>query len=188
MKLCMRGTGIFSWSGIAVPTKMPCIGDIEASGLAPESYPIEIAWSLPSGEIRSSLIQTHPSWRDYWDPLAEVMHHSSREMLRAEELPAADMAEKLNQDLAGEKVYFDGGGYDQYWLGRFYQAAGMKPSFKFRDFDRLLAIVGVRDTGRQEAAEALAIRDLGDLQRHRAANDVKFLQRWYIRARGGPHH
>lgn len=164
---------------------MPCIGDIEASGLTPESYPIEIAWSLPSGEIRASLIQIHASWGDYWDPVAEAMHHISREMLRAQGLPAAEVAERLNRDLAGEKVYFDGGGYDQHWLNRIFQAAGMKPAFRFRDFDRLLALVGVRNTDRQEAAAARARQDVGDLPQHRAANDVKFLQRWYIRARGG---
>ena len=164
---------------------MPCLGDIEASGLAPESYPIEIAWSLPSGEIRSCLIQIHPSWGDYWDPVAEAMHHISRERLRAEGLPAAEVAEQLNRVLAGEKVYFDGGGYDQHWLGRLFQVAGMKPSFNFRDFDSLLALAGVRNTSRQEAAAARAYQDIGDLPRHRAANDVKFLQRWYIHARGG---
>lgn len=93
----------------------------------------------------------------------------------------------MNADLAGELLYFDGGDYDRFWLRRLYQAAKIEPSFKFMDFDTLLAAAGVIDGNRRVTSEAWALRDIAalGLPRHRAANDVKFLQRWYIRARGG---
>lgn len=165
--------------------QMPCLGDIEASGLALQSYPIEIAWSLPDGTVRSCLIRTHETWGRYWDPAAEDLHRISRERLCAEGLPATVVAEEMNRDLEGEILYFDGGAYDRCWLGQLYKAANQQPTFKFGDFDTLLAAAGVVDSTRRDAAEALARGDLGNLPLHRAAHDVKFLQRWYIRARGG---
>lgn len=93
--------------------RMPCIGDIEASGLSLVSYPIEIAWSLSDGSIRSRLIRTHENWGDYWDPAAEALHQISPEMLRAEGFLVADVALEMNRDLSGETVYFDGSDYDR---------------------------------------------------------------------------
>lgn len=164
---------------------MPRFGDIEASGLALQSYPIEIAWSLPDGTVRSRLIRTHGTWGKYWDPAAEDLHRISRKRLHAEGLPATEVALEMNRELDGETLYFDGGDYDRCWLGQLYMAAGLRPTFRFGNFDTLLAAAGVLDSTRRDAAEALARGDLGDLPLHRAAHDVKFLQRWYIRARGG---
>lgn len=166
---------------------MPCIGDIEASGLSPESYPIEIAWSLPDGTIHSNLIQTHETWGDYWDPDAEAMHHITREMLREQGLPAIEVAQKMNTDLAGETIYFDGGNFDEHWLARLYRAAGMKPLFKTGTFVKLLALTDAVGVNHWVVAEALARVDIGALPRHRAAHDVTFLQCWYLRARDGWH-
>lgn len=165
--------------------KMPRLGDIEASGLALQSYPIEIAWSLPSGEIRSWLVRTEPAWGDYWDPRAESLHEITREMLQTEGVSARDVATLMNQDLSGETVYFDGGDYDRRWLNQLFDVAGIQPNFRFGDFSTLLALAGVRDGRRRLESEMRARADIGDLKLHRAAHDVKFLQRWYIRARGG---
>lgn len=165
----------------------PCIGDIEASGLGPESYPIEIAWSLPDGSIHSSLIQTDSRWGEDWEIEAQELHHITPVMLLEQGLPALEVAKKMNEELAGEQLYFDGGHHDLFWLTILFRAADMQPSFGFRDFDTLLAAAGAIDGNKRVTAEAWAERDFAELglQRHRAANDVKFLQRWYIRARGG---
>lgn len=165
--------------------QMPCLGDFEASGLGPESYPIEVAWSLPSGDVRSHLISPDLAWGDYWDNNSEVLHNISREMLRKDGVPAHDIAVEMNRDLAGETLFFDGGVYDLAWLNQLYHAAGVKPTFKFGEFETLLSCAGVVDSSRRVASERLARRDMGDLPLHRAANDVRLLQRWYIRARGG---
>lgn len=166
-------------------SRTPCIGDFEASGLAPESYPIEVAWSLPTGEIRSHLIRRDPAWGDYWDEGSAALHRITRELLDSEGVAPAEVASAMNQDLVGETLYFDGGMYDLTWLEQLYQAARTEPTFKFGEFETLLASAGVVDSSRRDAAEALARQDLGELPLHRAANDVKFLQRWYLRARGG---
>ena len=168
--------------------RMPCFGDIEASGLALQSYPIEIGWSLPSGEICSRLILTEPGWGDYWDAAAENLHGISRKMLQTEGVSAGDVATLMNRDLSGETLYFDGGDYDRRWLSQLFEAAGVQPTFQFGDFDLLLALAGVEDESHRQQSEMRARADIGDLKLHRAAHDVKFLQRWYIRARGGMRH
>ena len=165
--------------------KMPCIGDIEASGLGIQSYPIEIAWSIPSGEIRSRLIRPAPEWGTYWEQAAEDLHGITRDMIQQQGVAAVDVAALMNADLHGEVLHFDGGDYDRRWLSQLFDAAGVQPTFGFGDFNTLLALAGVRDGGRRLESEMRARTDIGDLKLHRAAHDVKFLQRWYIRARGG---
>lgn len=165
--------------------RMPCFGDFEASGLSRESYPIEIAWSLPSGEICSRLIRTELAWGDYWDAAAEDLHGISRQMLQTEGASAVDVTTTMNRELSGETVYFDGGDYDRRWLSQLFDAVGVQPTFQFGDFELLLALAGVRDERHWLESEMRARVDIGDLKLHRAAHDVKFLQRWYVRARGG---
>lgn len=165
--------------------KMPCIGDIEASGLGIDSYPIEIAWSIPSGEIRSRLIRPVSRWGNYWEPAAEDLHGITRDMIQQQGITAAEVAVLMNTDMDGRVLYFDGGDYDRRWLTQLFEAAGVQPNFEFGDFNTLLALAGVRDGSRRLESEMRARADIGDLKLHRAAHDVKFLQRWYIRARGG---
>lgn len=164
---------------------LPCIGDFEASGLTQDSYPIEVAWSLPSGAIQSHLIQPDPAWGGYWNPDSEALHHITQKMLENEGIAPVMIAAKMNSDLRGLTLYFDGSDYDLKWLTLLYEAAGIPPTFNFGHFETLLAAAGVEDASRQIAAENLARRDVGDLQLHRAANEVRLLQRWYIRTRVG---
>ena len=164
--------------------KLPCFGDFEASGLDEDSFPIEVAWSLSTGEIHSYLICPEPDWT-HWDDVAEGMHGISLETLREKGKSPAEITDQMNHDLDRETLYFDGGDYDKRWLSRLFQAASMRPTFMFGDFDMLLARILIIDENRREAAEARARADIGDLPLHRAANDVKFLQRWYINARRG---
>ena len=162
---------------------LPCIGDFEASGLGPESYPIEAAWSLPNGDIRSHLIRPDASWPAYWDPNAEALHHITYEIVINDGLPAAAVAAEMNRDLAKATVYFDGEEYDRYWLTQLYAAAGLKPAFRFGDFNALLRNIGDWDGNRHVVSEARARADIRNLPLHRTANDVRFLQRWYIHTR-----
>lgn len=158
----------------------PCFGDFEASSLQPDSYPIEVAWALPTGEIRSHLIKPDPDWGDDWDEIAELeIHGISREELDAEGVDPFTIAHAMNRDLAGQVLYFDGGGFDRAWLQKLFDAAGFEMTFTFGDFTSLLADV---PANRQVEVEARARADTAHLQKHRAANDVKFLQCWYQQA------
>lgn len=112
---------------------LPCVLDFEASGLGPESYPIEVAWSDPSGAVESHYIDPAPDWDD-WDPEAEAIHWISRDLLRDEGKPVGWVATRLNAVLAGRVVYCDAPAFDQFWLRRLFQAADMKPAFQLGSF------------------------------------------------------
>jgi len=103
--------------------RFPCFLDVEASGFGPESYPIEIAWSLPDGSITRSLIapQTVPSWT-YWDPQAEQVHGIDRDRLRRNGWKPEVVVQRLRDDLAGRTVYTDAPTFDADWLRRLFSA------------------------------------------------------------------
>lgn len=162
----------------------PHCGDFEASGLSPESYPIEIAWSRPDGAITSRLIKPEHDW-DYWDPYSERMHGISRVQLELEGLPPSEVVADMNADLAGEVLYFDGGAFDRFWFSMLFEAAGARPAFKLGDFNTLLASVGPADGSFRAVALARALQDMGGLELHRAGNDVWLMLRFYTRVKDG---
>ena len=57
--------------------------DLEASGLGPHSYPIEVAWKSTADESDTFLINpdTVPGWT-FWDDFAEELHSLCRTELR----------------------------------------------------------------------------------------------------------
>jgi hypothetical protein len=154
------------------PDEAPCVLDVEASGFGRDSYPIEIGYVLPDGQARCSLIRPAPHWT-HWDAGAQALHGIAREKLVLFGRPVASVARLLNTDLAGRIVYCDGWAHDYTWLGVLFEEAGIQPTFKLQTvaslFDeRVLSHLG--------AARAEAMTELG-LQRHRASNDARVLQR-----------
>lgn len=141
-----------------------CI-DLEASGLGPQSYPIEVAWKDGlSGEQDAFLINpaTVDGWT-YWDEFAEELHGIDMNDLAAEGLSVVAAAQRLNQALAGKAVYSDACEFDRFWITRLFDAAGITPEFELRGLEALLSstqLIQYRFISRSQ------------LRRHRAANDV----------------
>lgn len=117
----------------------PCFLDIEATGFGPESYPIEVAWSLPSGEIQRYLIspETVPGWKE-WSPDAERVHGIDRDRLLRNGWPPDYVADRLETDLAGHTVLSDAPDYDSTWLARLFAAVGRPMRFTFEHIDEVL--------------------------------------------------
>lgn len=106
--------------------------DVEASGLASDSYPIEIAWqdSEDSANFDSFLITPHPEWK-HWDDYAEQeIHHISRDMLREFGISPSDACERLNLKLSGQTVYSDAVDYDLNWIMTLFETSRIKPTFE----------------------------------------------------------
>jgi DNA polymerase III epsilon subunit-like protein len=105
--------------------------DLEASGLGPDSYPIEVAWK-DSVDGTSDNFLIDPSgekgW-DYWDEFAEELHGIAPEDL-AGQLCASESAERLNSALSGRKVISDALEFDAFWVRRLFAAAGLQPTFQ----------------------------------------------------------
>ena len=118
--------------------------DLEASGLGPGSWPIEVglAW-VEEGEVRSwsSLIRPEPDWDEgAWDPIAEEVHGISREAL--EGAPTAwTVAADLLSRVAGRPVFSDAPEHDGRWLRRLLDAQPTPAGVRILDFDQAVGAV-----------------------------------------------
>lgn len=139
--------------------------DIEASGLGPRSYPIEIAWKCSrTGE--SDLFLINPAsafgWCD-WDLRAAQMHGISQTMLSEEGIDVRSACQRLNSALAGREVISDALEFDYFWVRRLFEAGMMHPAFTMRGIDALLS-------GEQLVQYRLVAK--AQVRRHRAMADV----------------
>lgn len=100
--------------------------DFEASGIAPDSYPIEIAVVSTDFEYQA-LIRPVYYWT-HWSFDAQDMHGISRETLLAYGLEPSFIAAELNATFNGAKLCSDSP-QDGFWLDTLYEAAGIEPSF-----------------------------------------------------------
>lgn len=142
-----------------------CI-DLEASGLAAESYPIEIAWkNADTGEIDSFLINpdSASSWT-YWDEHAEEMHGLDRRDLVEQGVDVQTACQRLNQKLADKVVVSDAPEFDYFWISRLFKTAGAKPEFKVLGLDQVLS---------KEQLIQFSFVAKAQVRRHRAMDDVE---------------
>lgn len=152
------------------PPELPAIIDIEASGFGAGSYPIEVGYYLPGGEMYCSLIRPEPGWT-HWDSGAEKVHGVSREILQQHGKPAAEVARHLNQKFRGQTLYSDAWGADYAWLGRLYDAVDLVPSFRLKDLREILGDCEMTNWHATRAAVELRLQ----LRRHRASGDARTL-------------
>lgn len=149
-----------------------CVLDVEASGFGPQSYPIEVGWALADGRVGCVLVRPAPAWT-FWDPEAERVHGIRRDVLERYGHAPSEVARRLNVELGGQVVYCDGWGHDYTWLARLYDEADMQPAFQLEAATRLL---GDTQLGQLDAAHRRAFDEL-HVERHRASNDARALQR-----------
>ena len=100
--------------------------DLEASSLLPGSWPVEIGWAVDGGGVESHLIRPPSIWRD-WDPKSEAIHGISQAHLREHGEPVDVVAHRAVKVLGapGVTVCSDAPGWDQVWLDRLLQEAGL---------------------------------------------------------------
>jgi hypothetical protein len=137
--------------------------DIEASGIAPDSYPIEVAIVFPCGEYQS-LIQPARYW-DYWSDDAQDMHQLTREQLMSEGTPPLEVAQAMNALFDGKTLCSDNPA-DCYWLDVLYEAAGIEATFEVKPLEVFV--------GREAAAELF--KRLTIRKGHRALQDAQALR------------
>ena len=106
--------------------------DIEASGLRPESYPIEIGVYDVDNPNNSFdfFIKPDPEWT-FWDDRAEEIHGIPRECIETKGISIYRACEILNARL-GANVLSDAVSFDSMWLDRLFETANATPVFKVR--------------------------------------------------------
>ncbi len=148
--------------------------DIEASGIHPESYPIEVGLVLNNGESWCSLIKPDDAWT-HWDVEAEAIHGISREQLFCHGKTPKEVANELNQLIKNTTVYSDCWVLDQPWLAKLFEKAKVRQTFNLQD---MMYTLNEEDyeklyTTKQDIIAATKI------ERHRASNDARILQMAY---------
>lgn len=139
--------------------------DFEASGIAPDSYPIEVA--IVSAEAQYlALIRPARYWTHWsWD--AQDIHGIPRDILLTEGLEPSLIAAELNERFDGAKLCSDSP-QDGFWLDTLYEAAGVEPSFALLPLESFV--------GRAAAGEIYRMMPASRAHRaHRALPDATAL-------------
>jgi len=155
----------------------PLIIDIEASGFGAGSYPIEVGVAFENGDKFCSLILPAPDWT-HWDESAEKVHRISRDMLETYGKPMRDVAERMNELLAGRTLYTDGWVVDKPWLTTLFHAAGVSMKFHVSPLEQILS---EEQMARWHATKERVLEENG-LARHRASYDAWVIQETYRRS------
>ena len=166
-------------NGIMKHNTFPAFIDFEASSLdLIAGYPIEVGVCMPDGQLHSWLIQPHVLWLD-WSTSAERIHGISRDRLKREGRPVAEVANALNKLLTGQ-VFCDAWTFDSFWLHRLYKTAHVRPQFQLESIAMLLDAEQIEHWS--ECRQAV-IGNLG-LPVHRAANDALILHKTWEQIMG----
>lgn len=158
----------------------PIIIDVEASGFGAGSYPIEIGFILPDGTTSCFLIKPLDDWT-HWDTSAEQIHGIQRESLGKLGRTVTEVAQLLNDQLAGCIVYSDGWSNDLSWLALLFECSGIPQRFRL---ESLRAILDEQQIERWHETKEQVQLEL-NLNRHRASADARILQLTFLRTSSG---
>jgi hypothetical protein len=157
--------------------------DIEATSLHPtRSYPLEIAWSLPGGKVRSFLVNLRTVLdRMDWCEFSHEKHGIELDHAMAEGEDPALIVNQFLEDLGDSLPYSDAPEMDHRWLAQLFKMANQPLPFNQILPVNDLYIAELRKNGfsYQEAssvAEQIIEVDIEIHRMHRAAEDVSALQ------------
>lgn len=156
--------------------------DIEASSLDPiRSYPIEIAWSIGGGRVKSFLVNLH-SVLDHmdWSEASEGVHGIGLDECLESGYEPIHIVNEFLGDLGDAPPFSDGPEYDYHWLRQLFKMAGKEIPFGQVMPASDLFIKALRGNGfapknALEVANAIIEDDVGAMRAHRAADDVQAL-------------
>jgi hypothetical protein len=151
--------------------------DIEASGLHPTSFPIEIAWTGWATSTKSFLIKPDASWAiEDWDDVAEDLHHISLADILRDGVDAKTIINALLSDAAGKTIISDGVSFDQHWLDMLFEASEQSQTIKLQDSTAWLAsMIKHLNLDASQVIDTLRSCDDDLPIAHRAAGDVERL-------------
>ncbi|KZZ09815.1 hypothetical protein A3746_28315, partial [Oleibacter sp. HI0075] len=109
-----------------------------------------------------------------------AIHGISRDKLEQEGLSIRDVALLLNEHLFNKTLYSDAWSFDSSWIGRLFEEAELVQRFRIETINKLLTM---EEMERWADTKSTLWNEL-DVDRHRAANDVKVLQETFKRVTG----
>ncbi len=176
--------------------------DFEASGLGPDSYPIQVGWCGVDGIGEEYFILPEAEWTS-WDYNAEAVHGITQGDLAIKGRPAAEVARRLVEAVGNYEVYSDTPGFDRMWLDLLLEAGGVRTRVWLLDVREAYMLASnwlyddLTDEGldpetaysdraqkqRGIIAAARAEEDARSPRRHRALEDAQSLQRTWSSVR-----
>lgn len=161
---------------------MSIIIDVEASGLHPDSYPIEIAWyDIENQESDSFLIRPTSYWY-YWDPEAELIHGIDRAQLLSKGVSVFEAGDRLIEGLKGRPVHSDAVAFDKMWIDTLLEASGTSIELEKTGFSNKVHVKSVFELVAEDKIGFLADL-LKDAERpHRALEDCRVIGNCILRA------
>ncbi len=129
--------------------------DIEASGLEPSSFPVELGWATLDGGSGAWLIKPASNWSaPGWDQSAAELHRIGFEQLRREGREAWQVAGQLNWMLDRPElvVLSDAPEMDGFWLDRLFEQSPLTRGFALVNFANALQ-TALNDKGRKHRLE-----------------------------------
>jgi len=137
--------------------------DFEASGIHPDSYPIEIGIVGPDFEFEA-LIQPVRYWT-YWSHDAQDMHGITRYLIESQGVAPIQLCQQLNDRFSGQ-VLWSNSHYDALWVDILFEAAGIQPEFEIKDIMAEVDVLRLPDyhSGGNDALEHRALSDARNIR------------------------
>ncbi|MBX4138817.1 hypothetical protein K1567_23195 [Pseudomonas sp. S5F11] len=136
--------------------------DFEASGIAPDSYPVEVA--VVSNETVYSLLIKPARYWTHWSFDAQDMHGLTQDHLLQEGDTPHAVAKQMNQLFSGQVLCSDSP-QDGFWFDVLFEAADLMPTFELKPLEVFV--------GREAASDIYRL--LPTTRRHRALHDATAL-------------
>jgi hypothetical protein len=181
--------------GAADDRTLPVFVDFEASGLGPESYPIEVGWSYvdqTTGEVvkKGLLIRPTANWlaSSGWEPMSARIHGISLERLVVAGRAPLEVAHHMNEVLSGHVLHADAPEFDWMWMRALFDEVGVQPAFTLATKDAAALLVEfAAATGMDYLDYTVAEREAALLapRTHRAADDAAHWATFWRLVRAG---
>lgn len=115
----------------------PIIMALDGSSYEDRAFPIAAAWSLPNGEIKSTLIRPDEDW---WDPDSNYQHDFDldEETLHTQGLSAIQVAKEMETDIQDGQVFCLDPDMNDQLAVRLFDAIRAEPNFESYTTQELL--------------------------------------------------
>lgn len=148
--------------------------DFEASGLGPQSWPIElgVSWITPDLKVNTyaNLIKPSVDWaEDGWSPASAAVHGILRHDLNT--APSVDVVARDFLTILGNRIALsDAPGFERVWLETLLEAAQLVNTVEIRDFK-----ITMSQTFSSAVMDQLSAQKALGAAAHRAGADSKHM-------------
>lgn len=110
-------------------TQYPIFIDFECSSPDEDGFPIAVCWSLPDGQVKSTLIAPDDQWLSSNNHLFDDERIDLDDLMLHGVSPLAVVRE-MQADIDADTIYSDTLGEDGHWLDMLFSAYEIEPTFQ----------------------------------------------------------